>query len=1269
MKKQTELFVVFCFCIFFLILGNDNVFSQDNDAIITKKDSAVAPVPSAPSPVAATPPKQVPNPESHSLVSMQFIKEKSEQGADSTFFNILKITNTNTHPIQGVVKISVPAGWIIISENAKNVTINPDQTEYVPIRISLARSVTGGTSYIINATLTSGSSLFTDKNQNAVSKSCYITVPQKRKWDMYAVQRTIYFDRYSAYTPLQLKLVNRGNGAEVVKLEFELGSSLEMYGSLGSRHITSIELKPHSDTILSFPIKYFPSDESDMWNRDFKKQTVKITARVDTIVKQTSANFKYLESTYYNLLSGKATPLNIEMQLQNLLSNVDPRMLLAAYGTILLKNDDEINYNLRFNSIPFSGYGSAADGADYLWRRSRMMASYKSSNWEARIGDNLGYGSGFFGIMGRGVGGKYDINSANAVGGAFGAAIGTPIYSGTIFHEAMLPKGITLRSSVNGIMDNFNKINTYGASVQVNYPFLPGHSLSLLLSPSMTQHNYNNQTFIDPIGNYITTTNPGATLLGFGMQLGYRLTLKKVSADLNAQMTTKNFSQYYNGKMNLIGSARYVISKKYYLVANSGLFLQDPQIYNRGILYPKHKYFSGSHKVEIADRVTKKLTLFSGPDLEHLSYSALKINSLTGDSTYTHFNTISPKLSLRASYKNSVSGFINPYTLFGYTFITRAEDSTISFSKPILPNNTFFSVKSGVNIIQKNWGMNVYYYLGPQNLSSQTDYYYFGRYSKSIRIMPFFQKYYFNKTMLLSSYDSYFYEVLSNREHITLNARLQFFLGRDWTFYVDNNLYMSSVISSDGQKNYSRSYFLNLGVKKSFDIPQPRIKYYDLKVICFKDINGNKIQDINEQGLADVVIKFDRESKTDSITKKSIQQVGQFSPAEVVTDNFGQVIYYHIPEGEFNLHVFPLVNLKDLYNINGQTQKIAISRDTTYYIPFVQSYRVIGHIVLNRDEFSSNGIISAANIRITATDSIGNSFPTLTSADGSYILYVPNAGEYKVTVNNIYGEQFILQEPAFTVIFNGAKEFQVDFTFNEKKRLMNIVNANQSPSQSVIGSPVSIGSVNTSSSANPPADNSGVTYRVQIASSPTRLSQAQRAKRFKGAEKIKEYTEGGVYKYTAGDFATFEFDKATDYKEKLRAMGYKDAFVVFFKDNNKRVATPAGIGNTGGVKDTSSSVSPVNIGAPVNAVAPVNEALSYRVQLLSRTSKLTPAQQAKQFKGVDNIQEYTDGGAYKYTAGDFPDYAKAAEYKNKLNAMGFSGVFVVTFKGGKRYYE
>ncbi len=78
-------------------------------------------------------------------------------------------------------------------------------------------------------------------------------------------------------------------------------------------------------------------------------------------------------------------------------------------------------------------------------------------------------------------------------------------------------------------------------------------------------------------------------------------------------------------------------------------------------------------------------------------------------------------------------------------------------------------------------------------------------------------------------------------------------------------------------------------------------------------------------------------------------------------------------------------------------------------------------------------------------------------------------------------------------------------------------------------------------------DNSQVSYRVQFAMYPD--SKPLDSQLFNGIDDVKMYRHAGAFKYTSGDFATM--DEALLYRKKLIAKGYKDAFVVIFRDNER----------------------------------------------------------------------------------------------------------------------
>lgn len=74
-----------------------------------------------------------------------------------------------------------------------------------------------------------------------------------------------------------------------------------------------------------------------------------------------------------------------------------------------------------------------------------------------------------------------------------------------------------------------------------------------------------------------------------------------------------------------------------------------------------------------------------------------------------------------------------------------------------------------------------------------------------------------------------------------------------------------------------------------------------------------------------------------------------------------------------------------------------------------------------------------------------------------------------------------------------------------------------------------------------------VDFRVQFATFPDK--QNIRKGSFTKIEDVREYKHSGQYKYTSGSFSGF--DQANEHRKKMSQLGYKDAFVVAFKNNER----------------------------------------------------------------------------------------------------------------------
>ena len=74
-----------------------------------------------------------------------------------------------------------------------------------------------------------------------------------------------------------------------------------------------------------------------------------------------------------------------------------------------------------------------------------------------------------------------------------------------------------------------------------------------------------------------------------------------------------------------------------------------------------------------------------------------------------------------------------------------------------------------------------------------------------------------------------------------------------------------------------------------------------------------------------------------------------------------------------------------------------------------------------------------------------------------------------------------------------------------------------------------------------------ISYKVQFMSTGQRVPML--SDKFKGLKDVGEYQDGTAYKYTAGEFRTLE--EAMKYRGEMQGKGFKDCFVVKFKDGKR----------------------------------------------------------------------------------------------------------------------
>ena len=292
---------------------------------------------------------------------------------------------------------------------------------------------------------------------------------------------------------------------------------------------------------------------------------------------------------------------------------------------------------------------------------------------------------------------------------------------------------------------------------------------------------------------------------------------------------------------------------------------------------------------------------------------------------------------------------------------------------------------------------------------------------------------------------------------------------------------------------------------------------------------------------------------------------------------------------------------------------------------------------------------------------------TAVATDGTSIDSTPIDGD-DITVNELSGEKevedFALTPPEEN---DRPVEVQEDILTNTIFELDDIpTNAYYSES-----SPIPIDSELPN----------GILFKVQIGAFRNKIKQDA----FKGIKPITgESTGAGFTRYTAGAFS--KFTEADFAKDEIRGIGYRDAFVVAYKDGNRisveaarsAIASgePVAYTRPEGRNDrpsTPAATTSINNAPPVSNLVkrgPLEvqsidnfSGVFYTVQVGVYSKPVT----SDDIFGITPLnQENLPNGNYRYSNGVFQDFAKADRVKEEIRAIGVVDAFVTAYSNGKR---
>ncbi|WP_123985168.1 hypothetical protein [Taibaiella soli] len=229
------------------------------------------------------------------------------------------------------------------------------------------------------------------------------------------------------------------------------------------------------------------------------------------------------------------------------------------------------------------------------------------------------------------------------------------------------------------------------------------------------------------------------------------------------------------------------------------------------------------------------------------------------------------------------------------------------------------------------------------------------------------------------------------------------------------------------------NYFLNtesitsnygtLTVRKMLNVPIiTQRKYYDLSMIIFEDKNGNGKKDEGDPVVQDARVDIDAMS--------------------FLSNNKGIAVYRNVEKGTYTLDFHNLANSANgLIPSRGFRQTVTVAGNTQYEIPFNKGKVIKGYVYITFDSLSSS-TFTKDRLRITAIDSAGEKFTTLTDEDGNYILTVPE-NTYVVSMNpEAFDDNFKPVQMSYSADLVHNPTANIIFHVKQKARKVNKIKSN-----------------------------------------------------------------------------------------------------------------------------------------------------------------------------------------------------------------------------------
>ena len=1181
-------------------------------------------------------------------VQLGFAQERSKISSTEVASNVLFIINNSNKKMELTLDISSPAGWKLFSKATKKISIESKDTLYFPVRVRPAYNIEGNTNYILN--------VFISTEEYTIANSMwYIEVEKISAWNVYTPKKKFYLTEKKDSTSFTVLITNDGNSDEALQVRIKPDPELVLINNLGEKIINlpqPIYLRSGQDTLLNYSLKLITKKKNvnaqNSQQIDKKKYRISLNVVNEKTGKAKGSNRSWSgKMDFYkveNTLKVKETkynslPITAELNTYDLLNN-NTYSSLSLYGNKIFKNNSTLNYYINSN---FSQ--NQLNAESYLGNYRYLGYTHKYFGIE--IGD-IGANRSGSSLSGKGVKANITLYN-NTIGGVY---IRSPKFwedytnSGFgVFHSLNLRK-INWNNYYQHSNNELSKVTSDFGTSSVNLRIL-GSMLTIGGGYSIEKHSWD--TIVD--------------VTGYGFNLGYNVSYKKFGLYLYGNYGSPSYI-YQKGYINGGGRISYRANKKTNISLSSRYTDSRPIMYSKGEIISNQIYNTNTYNY-INISYTNKTGFFSFTP-QYLTTLNNYIDARTAGTTFNY------RLRSKSAFKFYTSTFIG-YSRFALN--------------PELGDIFIANVRASFRY--KKFNSSIRYYYGPNYQSEQIQYINNEINPQKIYANIYYDFWFLNDKAKLSINFNYNLNTINTRQQ--LNFRPELFIYTDNKFRF--SVYTRYMLFGEGE--YTRTFTsihggteelivpasmlstfeVGAGIKYNINVPISLTKNHDVKIIAFRDMNGNNKMDINETGIGQMLIHLKlNDTITNDLNNQNQDNIYN-APEEydLVTNGKGEVTYENIPMGDYVVTAMPLASMGGWFD--GHKFYRTIDKNKTIYVPLSRGARVSGAILLERDKFGTNKKVALGNIRITAIkQGDGKTFTTLTNTDGRFTMFIPN-GDYIVVVNEeaiSRGFNFMQNDIPLS-INKDFENYNVSFYLSENKRKLNI-RGKRTRALPITRTNTSGGSTRRPTIAPDETDttnNNIIEQKTQLEDpdylpvvEPTEEGSVWLIQLFPNEEARKLITDfdtligiSNIRCITGQSdgflYITESFPKKKKAKKLLKAIkkkGYKEAQIVEMVFGNKVEDAPL----EPATDTTKTEVEPVEeikdagLEKTFIKIDSEEDRAFYRVEIFTSPKKLKSEDFLSLIPDIKELNMVEQDGLFKYSLGKFDTFEEAKTYKSEL---------------------